>query len=203
MIPMFSIIAIVTKNLKSRGIIVLLQPSIKTGSIIKANSFSMSVPIILNMVNGEKFSDGCSTASALIPTISTKRLILKPVIIIDGMLSVLFGMFLVPLRSAFNGSLARFSMILTLCLFLAFFTFFSRAFVKLGFRFVLLALIANHIVSSFGVSIIKSIYDYISVVKGKEQRPSRKGVGASVPKRTASRTDDDMVCSAWRQAAAL
>ncbi len=44
--------------------------------------------------------------------------------------------------------------------------------------------------------------DYESKVKGKVQRPSRKGVGPSGPKRLAPRTGDDMVCSAWEHAAA-
>jgi hypothetical protein len=204
-ISMLTVIAIKTKNLKSRRIVVLFQPSVKTRSIVKLNLLSMNISIVGSMIYGQKNSDGFSATRAPISSVSKNSLVLKSIIIIQAMLSMLIRIVFVPLRSFFNSHSPRLCMVKTFCFLFALFALVARAFVKFGNRFFFAALIAGlvHFASSARFNIIRNVLDYSHLVKRKAQRPERKFVGTSVPKRLAPRTGDDMVCSAWKLAAAL
>jgi hypothetical protein len=210
MIPVFTMITVGTKNLIAGRKVRILQPFVKFGPVVKeAVRFSELTSIVVDMIKCQKHGFGFSATGANVSAVSPNSLILKSVIVIKAVCSVLLRVINVPLCGPLDvtrtgmvstvipkpitGTLAPFSHV-SLAAVMAGET------VKLISRFRLVAFRACF----HGItSVIKILSDYGINVKGKVQRPSRKGVGASVPKRIASRTDEDMVCSAWEHAAAL
>lgn len=210
MITMLTMITVATKNLIAGRISVVFQPFVKLVSVVKKATLPAKLTtIIIDVVESQKERFSFTAASANVTTVSDNSLMLKPVVVIKRYDLPAFCMILVPLSSP-NSVLCR----ILLSVFdnpftgtdIPFRTVFVKAFFALfsvPFQLVFLLLATrtsfNHDISS----VIKTIFDYEYKVKGKVQRSFRKEVGASVPKRIAPRTGDDMICSVWEHAAAL
>jgi len=181
-IPMFTDIAIGTKNLKPRWIPVSFKPSVE-------GAWSFNFPtvvsaIVIYMVNFEKKRMGFSATNAPIAAVSHNRFMAKQ----GKAFTASFWMFFVPSGSDYYPALL---------------TYLARLGRKITRLFEVMALNTLDFHKALLSILIITLSDYQSKVKGKVQRPSREGVGASVPKRIAARTAEDMVCSAWEHAAAL
>lgn len=251
MISMFTMITVAAKNLISGRIAIILEPFVKSGSMMsEIKFFSKLTSIIIDMINCQKIWFCFTAAGTTIAAVSHYRFVLKPVIICKGIFSTLFRVLLVPFCGtdgidlsqmwstlifsqprfgAFSPSTSVFmktivaltAMPLSLCFcFSASGTSFSsRLFfccicplvtIVTVFAYTVSPFFLVFLLTTFGTDfnhgitcIIKTLFDYEINVKWKAQRPSRKGVGTSVPKRLAPGTGDDMVCSAWKLAAAL
>jgi len=204
MITVFTMITVTTKNLITGRKARILQPFIKFGTVVKESvSPTELTPVIIDMIECQKERFGFSAAGAYIAAIGPDSFVLKTKIVVKAMVTMLCGIINVPLCSSFN--VTRTGMVPTVIskpnagTRTPFNTIIVKAFLTLAtvpgllvFRLMASGTGFNHGVTS----IIKTLSDYGINVKGKVQRPSRKGVGASVPKRLAARTADDMVCSA-------
>jgi hypothetical protein len=207
MITVFTMITVGAKNLKTGRPFVGLEPVVKEMTSEKPQFLPVFVSIICNVVKCHKKGFGFTAASANIATISLNSFILKAIIVAKSNLSASFKMFFVPLYGTLS-ILCRMLFAVVSYPFnrpqFPFLAILHEAFVTLPSVPTLLILRISTPRTSFNhglTSIVKSINDYGDNVKGKEQRPSGNGVGASVPKRIATRTVEDMVCSAWEHAA--
>ena len=199
---MLTVIAITTKNLIAYRIVVGFKPFVEFCAMMKKIvRLSELVSIIVDVVKSKKESLGFSATSAFITTVSHNSGILKSVVIGKRMFSMFVAVFNVPFSSSFNVSLSGVSLSvisqpllrslspLASVLQSALFTLKT---VKVG----IFSSIAALLTSFHGVtSIIKTLLDYVCDVNKKAQRLSRKRVGASAPKRLATRTVEDIVCS--------
>jgi hypothetical protein len=208
-------ITITTKNLIAGWITIILEPLVKLGSMMKKSAFSSELStIIINVIESQKKRFGFSATGATIATISLNSIILKAIVIAKGMLPMLSSVGFVPLCSTINFKIS----VVKVISFKVFFQQFLRLFTPLAaiLKNALLTLSAvpailifcfvtfrTSFYHGFTSLIIKNIYDYKNNVKGKVQRLFRKEVGASVPKRIATRSVDDIVCSIWKHVAAL
>jgi hypothetical protein len=215
MIPMLTMITVATKNLIARRISVVLEPFVKFGSVMKKSALSSELTaIVIDVVKSQEKAFCFSATGAAISSISKNSLVLKSIVVGKSVFSSLFGMFQVPFCSAIGIGFSKMRL----------FVIFPK--ILFGLFSPLSSVVANTPIASSSVplrlrllnptlgpnflnhgiypliNVIRTIFDYNNKVKGKVQRPFRKEVGASVPKRIAPRTGDDMVCSAWRHAAA-
>jgi succinate dehydrogenase/fumarate reductase cytochrome b subunit len=211
-ITVFTMITVATKNLITGRIRVVLEPFVEFGSMLKKSSFlSESVPVIIDVIQIQEKALRLSATGTTISAISVNSLVLEPVVIGKGVLSALNRIVLIPLCSTFG--IAFKNVRLMQVFFQPFLgpfgpitpvsvnTFRTLPTMPLG---LILRLAALRACFYHGItSVIKTLSDYGIIVKGKAQRPERNLVGASVPKRLAARTAEDMVCSAWERAAAL
>ena len=210
MISMFTMIAVGTKNLKTGRPVIRFQPLVELRSMMKeVVGFSKRASVIVDVVDVQKKWFGFSAASASISPISHYRLVLKAVIVGKGDFAALLRVVFGPLHGTFRVLRRVFLAIITDPIDRPQFPFFAvlhKALVTLpSVPFLLiLRLVASGTGFNHGfASVVKSIFDYDYNVKGKVQRPERNLVGSSDPKRIAARTAGDMVCSAWRHAAAF
>ena len=210
MITVFTMITVGTENLITGRPVIGLKPLVELRPMMKeVMFFSKLSSIVVNVVDVQKKRLGFSTTSADVTAICHNHFILKSIVIGKGNLSALFWMFFAPL----NGTLSvTFRVLLPVFSYpinrpkFPLFAILHKAFMTLPSVPTYLILLHTAAVTSFNhgiTSVVKTILDYGINVKGKVQRPSGDGVGLSNPKRIAPRTGDDMVCSAWRHAAAL
>ncbi|HSW65041.1 MAG TPA: hypothetical protein VLH56_17280 [Dissulfurispiraceae bacterium] len=210
MIPVFTMITVGTKNLKTGRPVIGFKPLVELWPMMKeVVLFSKLSSIVVNVVNVQKKRLGFSTTSANVTSISHYHFVLKAIVIGKGVFSALLWIVFAPFYGTFS--------VLRRMLFAVsknpvnrpqfpFFAILHKALVTLPSVPTILILCFTTPVTGFNhglTPIVKSIFDYDDNVKGKVQRPERNLVGASVPKRIATRTVEDMVCSAWRHAAAL
>ena len=210
MISVFTMIAVGTKNLITGRPVVDFKPLVELWPMMKeVMFFSELTSIIVDVVNVQKKRLGFTTASAFIASVCLNDFILKAVIVGKGILFALLRVFFAPLYGTFGILRRMFLAVVSNPLNRPQFPFLAilhKAFVTLPSVPSLLILRFSTPRTSFNhglTSIVKSIFDYDDNVKGKVQRPSGNGVGSSDPKRIAPRTGEDMVCSAWKHAAAL
>ena len=215
-ITVFTMIAVTTKNLIASRIAPVTKPFVKFASVMKeAGLFSELTSIIIDMVKVQKEAFSFSATRAFVATVSHDRGILKAIIIGKSILPSLDRIILVPFRSTVGVDLSKVRLLVVLPqIFLRAFSPITAIVVNtlcaspsvplfLGFSFAAFRTsFSNHGINPL-FEIIKLIFDYTNKVNGKAQRPFRKEVGPSGPKRLAARTADDMVCSAWKLAAAL
>lgn len=201
-IPMFTVIAITTKNLIARWVSIGFKPFVESCSMMKKiMAFPKCATVIIDVVKGEKQPFSLTAASASIATISHNSLVLKSVIVGKRMFTVLFDILFVPFSSSFNVTFSGIGLTVVSKPFLRALRPFSSVFKATLFALETVKVLVRSNVTAFftsfhGVtSILKMILDYEINVKGKAQRPFRKEVQPSGWKRLAPRTGDDMVCS--------
>jgi hypothetical protein len=214
MITVLSMITVATKNLIPRRIRIILEPFVKFGTMmIKSTGFSENIPVIVDVIQIQKKAFRLSAAGATVSPISDNSLVLEPVVVGKSDLFTLLGIFFGPLCSTL-GSLSgmRLSVFGTIIRKVFFGSFrpivsvFPKAFRTLTTVPLWLVFLSTAFHTDFNhglSSVIETILDYGTHVKRKVQRLSLRRVGASVPKRIATRTVDDIVCSAWEHAAVL
>jgi hypothetical protein len=180
-IPMFTDIAIRTENLKTRWVAILFKPPVEgTWTFNLPTVFSA----ILYVVNFKKKRMGFGATSAMVSPVSHNCFMAKHGETCAAPIFVLT----VPFGSNF---------------YFALFAYFARFQRKVIRVFNLLAFNTLDFHKFLLGKLIITISDYQTYVKRKVQRLSLRRVGASVPKRIATRTVDDIVCSAWEHAAVL
>ena len=211
-ISVLSMVAIHTQNLKSRREFILDKPFIKTIPT-GLKSLAMAFSVIIDVIYCKKERFCLPATGTPITTVSHNDFILKSVVMIKAMFIMSFPVILVPLGSTCDVLLSVFFPIFfdpihgsyfpgVNSLFSASFAFMATptsGFIhnfKIGSGFNSIAFFAFifHVVLLLNV-IIKIISHYDNQIKGKVQRPFRKEVGLSSPKRQAPRTGDDMVPS--------
>lgn len=210
-VAMLTMITVATQNLITGRPTLIAKPFVELRAVvIEAGFLPELAPVVVDVIEVKEQAFGFTAAGASVPTVSLNGGILEPVVVGQRILPALFGMVLVPFCSTIGVDLSQVRLSIV---FLKPFLGTDRPFSSVleNARPALLSMPAVLVLNlmAFGTffnhgltSVIKSIYDYANNVKGKAQRSSRQGVGASAPKRLAARTADDMICSAWKHAAA-
>lgn len=205
---MLTMIAITTKNLIADRVVVGFKPFVESCAMMKkVVRLPELVSVIIDMIESKKKSFSLTTTGAFVTTVSHNSGILKPIVIGKGILSVLVAVFNVPFSRScnviFSGvSLSVIPQPLLRPVSPLSSVFNATLFTLKSVKVRIFSSIAALFTSFHGVtSIIKSIFDYVKCVNKKAQRLSRNGVGASAPKRLASRTDEDIVWTARKLAA--
>jgi hypothetical protein len=209
MITMLPMITVHAQNLKAGREMIIDEPFVDSHS---TKLFPVNLPIVVDVVDAQKKGFCFSAARANVTTISHNDHVLQLVVVVKAMGAMFVCMIDVPTGSTFYVGLSIFpsrsvdvvngfdSPVLDapLCASLAlvptpaprcvsYLIFLDWLFEKAFFTD------SSHGILQMVSVVIKSYYE--NQVNGKAQRPSRKGVGASAPKRREARTAYDMVSS--------
>lgn len=210
MITVFPMITVHAQNLKAGREMVINEPFVDSHSL---DRFPVRLSIVRNMIDAQEERFCFSTARTNVTTISHNDRVLQLVVVVKAMGAMLICMIDVPTGSTLYVGLSIFTPrgadIVNRLDSPVFDPFFCAS----------LALVPSPTVNSVGdfeffdwlydmalfafsfhsdlhlIFVVSFLLYYENQVKGKAQRPGRKPVGPSGPKRRAARTADDMVSS--------